>query len=63
MKVFRLPEHCAAAPECCLSVGDRYDMDLARPRELGMGGILVDGVADVYGLPALLTAIPNLHQK
>jgi phosphoglycolate phosphatase/putative hydrolase of the HAD superfamily len=38
----------------CLSVGDRYDMDISLPLELGMGGILVDGVADVYKLPAIL---------
>ncbi|MBR6080608.1 MAG: HAD hydrolase-like protein [Treponema sp.] len=34
----------------CLSVGDRYDIDLALPLELGMGGILVDGAEDIYGL-------------
>lgn len=38
----------------CISIGDRYDIDLALPLELGMGGILVDGVEDVYGLPDLL---------
>ena len=38
----------------CLSVGDRYDIDVALPLELGMGGILVDGVEDVYLLPDLL---------
>jgi phosphoglycolate phosphatase/putative hydrolase of the HAD superfamily len=37
----------------CVSIGDRYDIDLALPLELGMGGILVDGVADVYRLPAV----------
>ncbi|MCR5045918.1 MAG: HAD hydrolase-like protein [Treponema sp.] len=36
------------------SVGDRYDLDLAPALELGMGGILVSGVADVYKLPSLL---------
>lgn len=40
--------------ERCISVGDRYDIDIALPLELGMGGILVDGVEDVYALPALL---------
>jgi phosphoglycolate phosphatase/putative hydrolase of the HAD superfamily len=35
-------------------VGDRYDIDIALPLELGMGGILVDGVEDVYRLPALI---------
>jgi phosphoglycolate phosphatase/putative hydrolase of the HAD superfamily len=34
----------------CVSVGDRFDIDLAIPLKLGMGGILVDGVEDVYGL-------------
>lgn len=42
--------------EQCLSVGDRFDIDIALPLEMGMGGILVDGVADVYGLPAILPA-------
>jgi phosphoglycolate phosphatase/putative hydrolase of the HAD superfamily len=37
----------------CVSIGDRYDIDLALPLELGMGGILVDGVSDVYRLPAV----------
>jgi len=43
-------------PERCLSIGDRYDVDLALPLELGMGAILVDGVEDLYGLPGLLLA-------
>ena len=45
---------CGAVPESCVAVGDRYDIDIALPLELGMGGILVDGVEDVYGLPELL---------
>jgi phosphoglycolate phosphatase/putative hydrolase of the HAD superfamily len=36
--------------ESCVSIGDRYDIDIALPLKLGMGGILVDGVEDVYGL-------------
>lgn len=44
------------APAACLSVGDRYDVDLAVPLELGMGAILVSGVTDVYALPSYLTA-------
>lgn len=35
-------------------VGDRYDVDIAPARELGMAGVLVDGVADVYALPHTL---------
>lgn len=34
----------------CLAIGDRYDLDIALPLEMGMGGILVNGVADVYQL-------------
>lgn len=34
----------------CLSVGDRYDLDIALPLEIGMGGILVNGVEEVYQL-------------
>lgn len=43
-------ELLGASPEACVSIGDRYDIDIALPLELGMGGILVDGVEDVYGL-------------
>jgi phosphoglycolate phosphatase/putative hydrolase of the HAD superfamily len=49
-------------PESCVSIGDRYDIDIATPLEMGMGGVLVTGVEDVYrfaGLdsPAALAAI------
>jgi phosphoglycolate phosphatase/putative hydrolase of the HAD superfamily len=47
-------ELCGAAAADCLSAGDRYDMDIALPLELGMGGVLVDGVEDVYALPEML---------
>ncbi|MGI5071298.1 HAD family hydrolase [Treponema pectinovorum] len=40
--------------ENCISIGDRYDIDLALPLKLGMGAILVDGVKDVYELPNFL---------
>ena len=33
----------------CISIGDRYDIDLALPISLEMGGILVDGAEDVCG--------------
>jgi len=42
---------CGTGLNTCVSVGDRYDIDIALPLELGMGGILVDGVEDVYKLP------------
>jgi phosphoglycolate phosphatase/putative hydrolase of the HAD superfamily len=41
-------------PESCVSIGDREDVDLATPLDLGMGAILVDGVEDVYRLPEIL---------
>jgi phosphoglycolate phosphatase/putative hydrolase of the HAD superfamily len=34
----------------CVSIGDRYDIDLVPSLEAGMGAILVDGVEDVYNL-------------
>jgi phosphoglycolate phosphatase/putative hydrolase of the HAD superfamily len=46
-------ELCGTILEQCISVGDRYDIDIALPLEMGMGGILVDGVEDVYKLPGL----------
>ena len=48
-------EKLGCRTEQCLSVGDRFNIDIELPLELGMGGILVDGVADVYQLPQLLT--------
>ena len=38
----------------CLSIGDRYDIDLALPLEMGMGAILVDGAEDLYNLACIL---------
>ena len=35
-------------PKECIAIGDRYDMDIALPLEMGMGGILVTGVEEVY---------------
>jgi phosphoglycolate phosphatase/putative hydrolase of the HAD superfamily len=44
---------CGVSPQQCISIGDRYDIDIALPLELGMGGILVDGVEDIFELPDL----------
>ncbi len=41
-------------PKECVAVGDRFDMDLSVPLELGMGGVLVNGVEDVYELNKIL---------
>lgn len=38
----------------CLSVGDRFDVDIQPALAVGMGGVVVDGVADVYRLPSVL---------
>jgi phosphoglycolate phosphatase/putative hydrolase of the HAD superfamily len=43
-----------APADSCVSIGDRYDVDIAVPLDLGMGAVLVDGVEDVYVLPGLL---------
>ena len=40
--------------ETSVSIGDRYEIDLEIPLEIGMGAIQVDGVEDVYALPELL---------
>lgn len=46
-------EECGSTikAENCLAIGDRYDMDIALPLEMGMGGILVKGVEEVYQIP------------
>lgn len=48
-------EKLGCRAEQCLSVGDRFNIDIELPLELGMGGLLVDGVEDVYQIPQLLT--------
>jgi phosphoglycolate phosphatase/putative hydrolase of the HAD superfamily len=45
-------ERLGVPPEECVSIGDRYDVDLAPALALGMGAILVEGVEDVRTLPA-----------
>ena len=41
-------EYLGVRPEACVAVGDRYDLDIAIPLDMGMGGILVTGVEEVY---------------
>jgi phosphoglycolate phosphatase/putative hydrolase of the HAD superfamily len=50
----RAAESLGLPLERCVSIGDRYEIDIALPLEMGMGGVLVDGVEDVYTLPELL---------
>lgn len=52
---------CGAQPSACISIGDRYDVDLAEPLALGMGAVLVDGVQDLYALPDMLLAETGNH--
>ena len=40
----------------CLAIGDRYDMDISLPLEMGMGGILVKGVEEIYNLHSIIYA-------
>jgi phosphoglycolate phosphatase/putative hydrolase of the HAD superfamily len=51
---YKAAQLCGVSPNLCISVGDRYDIDIALPLELGMGGILVDVVEDVYKLFEIL---------
>ncbi|MBQ0050741.1 MAG: HAD family hydrolase [Treponema sp.] len=39
----------------CISIGDRYDIDLDLAIQLGMGGILVSGAEEVCRLPEILS--------
>ncbi len=41
-------EYLGVDPKNCVAVGDRYDLDIAIPLDMGMGGILVTGVEEVY---------------
>jgi FMN phosphatase YigB (HAD superfamily) len=43
----------SAAREC-VSIGDRYSVDLVPALDLGMGAILVSGAEDIYALPDIL---------
>ena len=40
-------------PKECIAIGDRYDMDIALSLQMGMGGILVTGVEEVYKISEL----------
>lgn len=52
-------ERMEADPRLCISVGDRMDVDIEPALALGMGGILVDGVNDLYALPGILAQTEN----
>lgn len=44
-----------STPEECISIGDRYDIDLALPVEMGAGGVLVNGAEEVIEFLDLLS--------
>lgn len=47
-------ERIVRKPGECIAIGDRFDIDLAIPLELGMGAILVEDVREVHSLDATL---------
>lgn len=42
------------SPSRTISIGDRVDVDITPPLALGMGGLLVESMEDVYALPQTL---------
>jgi FMN phosphatase YigB (HAD superfamily) len=38
----------------CISIGDRFEVDIEVPVQEGMGGILVESMEDIYTLPEVL---------
>jgi len=48
-----LERSCNISAGSSVSIGDRYDIDIAPALEYGMGGILVENMEDVYTLPGL----------
>jgi len=44
------------SPRDAVSIGDRYSVDLEIPISMGMGGILIEKLTDIYALPDVLPA-------
>lgn len=55
----RALELLAVLPQNTVSIGDRYDVDLEIPLSMGMGGVLVEKLSDLYELPKVL----SMNQK
>ena len=49
------------APENCLAIGDRFDVDLATPLNMGCGGLLINGPGDLIFLPSMLGAYRAIY--
>lgn len=47
-------EKTKSLPQQIVSIGDRYTIDIELPVKMGMGGILVSGVEEVYDIPRIL---------
>ena len=47
-------QDCCVNAQQCISIGDRFDIDIALALKLNMGGILVEEIGDIYELPDLL---------
>lgn len=52
----RAAELLELEPRVLIAVGDRYEVDIEPALSIGMGGVLVEGVRDVYALPRALAA-------
>lgn len=50
-----MAQRLGVAPEECLSIGDRYHLDLAPAAEVGMHTLLVQGMSDIYNMVHCLT--------
>lgn len=54
-EMLELASKRTGVPFCeCLSVGDRYDIDLALPLKMGMGAVEVTGAEDIITLSTIL---------
>lgn len=49
-------------PNSCVSIGDRYPVDIEPALQLGMDGILVEGVDEIYSLRSILEGIYGIHR-
>jgi len=50
----KMAKYLRVEPEKCLSIGDRYDLDLAPAAAVGMQTLLVQKMQDIYQLPKVL---------
>lgn len=56
-------EKIGLEPGVLVSIGDRYAVDLETPLKMGMGGILVESMEEVYALPELLRPYSGLAKS